>query len=287
MAKLQWHVTGEKRYETGVKDVALFISKDTFKETDTSDYIDGVAWNGITAVNETPSGGEASDLYADDEKYLSLYSEEELGVSVEAYTYPDEWGICDGSATVGGGLELKQQIRKMFGLAYITTVGNDINGNAEGEKLHLLYGCKAAPSDRSYSTINESPEAITFSWELTTTKQPVPENFKKTALITIDTTKLEGGKDNETYKTLKNLVYGTDSSEPTLPKASSVIEMFMGEQVKYTYVLLTSEPEDWATKYYTDYYIIDGLKFVLISIGEGAPEFAANTYYKKEVVSEG
>lgn len=227
MAKLQWHVTGEKRYETGVKDVALFTSKDTFSEEDTSDYVEGVAWNGITSVNETPSGGEASDLYADDEKYLSLYSEEELGVSVEAYTYPDEWGICDGSAIVGGGLELKQQSRKMFGLAYVTTVGNDINGNAEGEKLHLLYGCKAAPSDRSYSTINDSPEAITFSWEITTTKQPVPENFKKTALITIDTTKLEGGKANETYTTLKNLVYGTDSSEPTLPKASSVIEMFM------------------------------------------------------------
>lgn len=230
--KLAWHNTGEKFFETGVKDVVLYVIKDEFNEADESDYVDGVAWDGVTSVGETPSGGEASDLYADDEKYLSLYSEEELGVSIEAYTYPDEFGQCDGSESIGGGLELKQQGRKMFGMSYITTVGNDTEGNDKGEKLHLIYGCKAAPSDRSYATINDSPEAITFSWELTTTKQAVPVGYKKTSLITIDTTKLEGGKTNDTYKALKDMVQGTGDSEtgtaPTLPKVSAVIDMFAG-----------------------------------------------------------
>lgn len=236
--KLKWHETGEKYYETGIKDVVLFVYNDEATASDDSDYEDGVAWNGVTSLSETPSGGEASDLYADDDKYLSLYSEEQLGASIEAYTYPDEWGECDGSAIVGDGLELKQQTRKMFGLAYITTVGNDTNGNDEGEKLHLLYGCKASPSDRSYATINDSPEAITFSWELTTTKQEVPEGYKKTCLITVDTTKLTGGKDNATYKQLKAMVQGVDADStanpavsaaaPYLPRAKAVIEMFAG-----------------------------------------------------------
>ena len=238
MAKLKWHETGKKYYETGIKDVVLFVYNDEATASDDSDYEDGVAWNGVTSLSETPSGGEASDLYADDDKYLSLYSEEQLGVSIEAYTYPDEWGVCDGSAVVGDGLELKQQTRKMFGLAYITTVGNDTNGNDEGEKLHLLYGCKTSPSDRSYATINDSPEAITFSWELTTTKQEVPEGYKKTCLITIDTTKLTNGKNNATYKQLKAMVQGVDADStadpavadaaPYLPRAKAVIEMFAG-----------------------------------------------------------
>lgn len=238
MAKLKWHETGKKYYETGIKDVVLFVFNDEATASDDSDYEAGVAWNGVTTLSETPSGGEASDLYADDDKYLSLYSEEQLGVSIEAYTYPDEWGVCDGSAVVGNGLELKQQTRKMFGLAYITTVGNDTNGNDEGEKLHLLYGCKASPSERSYATINDSPEAITFSWELTTTKQEVPDGYKKTCLITVDTTKLTGGKNNATYKRLKAMVQGIDAdatadpviadAAPYLPRAKAVIEMFGG-----------------------------------------------------------
>lgn len=278
MAKLKWHETGKKFYETGIKDVALYIWDETaakyvantdstykankyYERTGSSEpydyelltsdtapenwatnyttyyvvnpteYGDGVAWNGVTSLSETPSGGEASDLYADDDKYLSLYSEEQLGASIEAYTYPDEWEQCDGAATVDG-VGLKQQTRKMFGLAYITTVGNDTNGNDEGEKLHLLYGCKASPSDRSYATINDSPEAITFSWELTTTKQEVT-GYKKTALITIDTTKLTPGSDgtgksNEKYVALKALVQGSANNDPILPKPDVVLEMMEG-----------------------------------------------------------
>ena len=225
MAKLTWHDTGEKFYETGIKDVVLYVYDETNHATD-SEYRKGVAWNGVTSLSETPSGGEASDLYADDDKYLSMYSEEQLGASIEAYTYPDEWAECDGSTIVANGLELKQQSRTMFALAYITTVGNDVDGNDKGEKLHLLYGCKASPSDRSYSTINDSPEAITFSWELTTTKQAVPEGYKKTCLITVDTTKLTGGKENATYVALKGIIQGTENSDPYMPAASDVIGMF-------------------------------------------------------------
>jgi len=276
MAKLTWHQTGEKYYETGIKDVALYIwdenaakyvaipegdsapefvsgkyyEKDgnnydvlttvpddwaanytNYYELNKTEYGEGVAWNGVTSLSETPSGGEASDLYADDDKYLSMYSEEQLGASIEAYTYPDEWEQCDGSVTTDG-VGLKQQTRKMFGLAYITTVGNDTNGNDEGEKLHLLYGCKASPSDRSYATINDSPEAITFSWELTTTKQEVT-GYKKTALVTIDTTKLTPGADgtgksNAKYVALKALVQGSADNDPTLPKPDVVLEMMDG-----------------------------------------------------------
>lgn len=276
MAKLTWHETGKKYYETGIKNVALYVwdenidkyvsipagdsapefvagkyySKEgttytvlteapadwattytTYYMENTTEYGEGVAWNGVTSLSETPSGGEASDLYADDDKYLSLYSEEQLGASIEAYTYPDEWEQCDGAATVDG-VGLKQQTRKMFGLSYITTVGNDTNGNDEGEKLHLLYGCKASPSDRSYATINDSPEAITFSWELTTTKQEVT-GYKKTALITVDTTKLTPGTDgtgktNPKYLALKALVQGSANGTPTLPKPDVVLEMMDG-----------------------------------------------------------
>lgn len=273
--KLKWHETGKKFYETGIKDVALYIWDETLPKniyvanddstyaankfysrsgtageytytlltSDTApegwaenytdyfvatpnptEYGEGVAWNGVTSLSETPSGGEASDLYADDDKYLSLYSEEQLGASLEAYTYPDEWEQCDGAANVNG-VGLGQQERKMFGLSYITTVGNDTNGNDEGEKLHLLYGCKASPSDRSYATINDSPEAITFSWELTTTKQEVA-GHKKTALLTIDTTRLEGGKKNPKYIALKNMVQGTANTAPILPKPQVVLDMF-------------------------------------------------------------
>ena len=273
MAKLTWHETGKKFYETGIKDVALYIWDEdaakyvantdstyeankyyertgsaepytytlltgstapenwattytTYYVVNPTEYSNGVAWNGVTSLSETPSGGEASDLYADDDKYLSLYSEEQLGASIEAYTYPDEWEQCDGAATVDG-VGLKQQTRKMFGLSYITTVGNDTNGNDEGEKLHLLYGCKASPSDRSYATINDSPEAITFSWELTTTKQEVT-GYKKTALITVDTTKLNNGKSNSQYVALKALIQGSENNEPTLPKPDVVLEMMEG-----------------------------------------------------------
>lgn len=240
MAKLTWRNMGGQYYETGVEQVVLYVVKDSSSDTPAnSDYKVGVAWRGVTSISETPSGGEASDLYADDDKYLSLYSEEQMGATIEAYFYPDEWGKCDGSAFAddsgdGLALELKQQERRMFALSYVTKVGNDTNGNDAGEKLHLLYGCKASPSDRSYATINDSPEAITFSWELTTTKQEVPTGFKKTCLITIDTTKLTPGADgtgktNTTYLALKDILQGTDGTsgtDPYIPTAAAVIQMF-------------------------------------------------------------
>ena len=181
MSKIVWDKTGERFYETGVKNGVLYIPTDGV-------YSKGVAWNGLTAVTESPSGAEATALYADDIKYLNLMSNEEFGATIEAYTYPDEFAECDGSASLATGVVIGQQSRKTFGLCYRTTLGNDTDGNDYGYKLHLIYGAMAAPSEKGYATINDSPEAITFSWEVTTT--PVSVNgFKPTASITIDSTK--------------------------------------------------------------------------------------------------
>ena len=184
-------------------------------------YNKGVAWNGITSVTENPSGAEESPLYADDIKYLSLYSVEEFGATIEAYTYPDEFAECDGSAEIAKGVMIGQQNRKTFGLCYKTTIGNDVDGNDHGYKLHIIYGAMASPSQKAYSTINDSPEAITFSWDLTTT--PVTVNGKKpTASITIDSTKA----DAEKLAALEEILYGKDGTgvdsqtgakEPRLP----------------------------------------------------------------------
>ena len=186
MSKLVWDKTGERLYETGVKQCVLYLPTNGV-------YSKGVAWNGITAVNENPSGAEATALYADDSKYLNLYSVEEFGATVEAYTYPDEFAECDGSAEIAKGVMVGQQTRKTFGLCYRTTIGNDVDGNDHGYKLHIIYGAMASPSEKAYSTINDSPEAMTFSWELTTT--PVTVTGKKpTASIVIDSTKCDPQK---------------------------------------------------------------------------------------------
>ena len=163
MSRLTWDNAGERYYETGVKQGVLYPIQSDGK------YSLGVAWNGLTAVTESPSGAEATALYADDIKYLNLISNEEFGATIEAYTYPDEFAECDGSAALADGVMLGQQKRKTFGLCYKTTVGNDVDGNDYGYKLHLIYGCLAAPSEKAYATINDSPEAITFSWEVSTT----------------------------------------------------------------------------------------------------------------------
>ena len=209
MSKLKWDQTGEKFYETGVKNGVLYLLNESGK------YNNGVAWNGLTAVTESPSGAEATKLYADDTNYVSLYSAEVFGATVEAYTYPPEFEACDGTAQLTKGVTIGQQDRSTFGMCYRTTIGNDVAGNDYGYKLHLIYGAKASPSEKAYNTINDSPEAITFSWELTTT--PVTVNgFKPTASITIDSTKADPTK----LAALEDILYGKDGepgSEARLP----------------------------------------------------------------------
>lgn len=217
MSKLVWDQTGERLYETGVKQGVLY----PIGENGT--YPLGVAWNGLTAVTESPSGAEATALYADDIKYLNLYSAEEFGATVEAYTYPDEFALCDGSAELATGVMIGQQTRKAFGLSYKTTLGNDVDGNDHGYKLHIIYGAMASPSEKSYASINDSPEAITFSWELTTTPVSV-EGFKPTATVVIDSTKVDATK----LAALETILYGSDDKEPRLPLPDEIVTV-MGE----------------------------------------------------------
>lgn len=205
MSKLVWDQIGERYYETGVKYGVLYVQE-------AGAYPKGVAWNGLTAVTESPSGAEATPLYADDIKYLNLMSNEEFGATIEAYTYPDEFAQCDGSAAIATGVMIGQQSRKTFGLCYRTTVGNDADGNDYGYKLHLIYGALAAPSEKAYATINDSPEAITFSWEVSTTPVNV-EGYKPTASVTIDSTKV----DKEKLAALEAILYGSESEEARLP----------------------------------------------------------------------
>ena len=205
MSKLVWDETGKRYYETGVKNGVLYIPT-------AGVYSKGVAWNGLTAVTESPSGAESTPLYADDIKYLNLISAEEFGATIEAYTYPDEFAACDGSAELATGVTIGQQNRKTFGLCYKTTLGNDVDGNGYGYKLHIIYGCMATPSEKAYASINDSPEAITFSWEVTTT--PVSVNgFKPTASLVIDSTKAEAAK----LTALEDILYGAEATEPRLP----------------------------------------------------------------------
>ena len=211
MPKLTWDNTGERIFETGVKQGVLYPIQSDGK------YTKGVAWNGLTAVTESPSGAEATALYADDIKYLNLLSNEEFGATIEAYTYPDEFAECDGSAELATGVMIGQQKRKIFGLCYRTTIGNDVEGNDYGYKLHLVYGCLAAPSEKGYSTINDNPDAITFSWEVSTTPVNVA-GFKPTSQITIDSTKADPTK----LAALEAVLYGAEAAEAKLPLPDEV-----------------------------------------------------------------
>lgn len=218
MSKLVWDQTGERFYETGVKQGVLYVQ-------DKGAYPKGVAWNGLTAVTESPSGAEATPLYADDIKYLNLMSAEEFGATIEAYTYPDEFMECDGSAALAEGVFIGQQSRKTFGLCYRTVLGNDQENNDYGYKLHLIYGALAAPSEKAYATINDSPEAITFSWELTTTPVTVT-GHKPTATVVIDSTKVAESQ----MKALEDVLYGTEAEEARLPLPDEILEIISASQ---------------------------------------------------------
>lgn len=218
MPRLVWDNTGERLYETGIDRGVLY------PQDNTGNYPNGVVWNGLSSVSESPSGAEANAIYADNIKYLELRSAEEFGATVEAYTYPDEFAVCDGSAEVATGVNVGQQPRKKFGLSYRTIVGNDIENDSYGYKLHLIYNAMASPSERQYQTVNDSPEAISFSWEMTTTPVAVGGNFKPTASITIDSTKADAAKLAE----LEDVLYGSDTAEARLPLPAEVIDIMGG-----------------------------------------------------------
>lgn len=214
MSKLVWDQMGERLYETGVSHGVLYPQEG-------GAYPKGVAWNGLTAVTESPSGAEPNPLYADNIKYLTLMSAEEFSATIEAYTYPDEFAQCDGSAELAEGVSIGQQKRKAFGLCYRTVLGNDTDSNDYGYKLHLIYGALAAPSEKAYATVSDSPEAITLSWEVSTTPVSVA-GFKPTSIITIDSTKVNKSKLAE----LEAKLYGDVSSEATLPLPDEIAAIF-------------------------------------------------------------
>ncbi|WP_418445845.1 hypothetical protein [Anaerobutyricum hallii] len=214
--RLTWDDAGKRLYETGVKQGVLY------PQDDNGAYPKGVAWNGLTAVTESPEGAEPTPLYADDIKYLNLLSTEEFKATVEAYTYPDEFAECDGSGSLVEGVTIGQQDRKTFGLSYRTSLGNDVKGNEYGYKLHIVYGCLAAPSEKAYATVNDSPEAITFSWEVSTTPVNVT-GFKPTASLVLDSVKLGAAK----MKAIEDVLYGSSAAEARLPlpdEIKSIIE---------------------------------------------------------------
>lgn len=208
--RLKWDQTGERFYETGVDRGVLYVQDSTGK------YPKGVAWNGLTGFTESPSGAEATALYANNGKYLNLYSAEEFSGTLEAYTYPDEFAECDGSAEISVGVSVGQQTRKTFGLSYRTLIGNDTNGQSHGYKIHLVYGAVAAPSEKAYATVNDSPEAITFSWEVSTTPVDVSD-FKPTATLIIDSTKVSAAA----LKAIEDKLYGTDAGAEGSPAATA------------------------------------------------------------------
>lgn len=240
--KLEWDAIGERFYETGIDHGVLYPVVN-------GAYPKGYAWNGLTNVSESPSGAEQTPLYADNIKYLTLTSAEEFGLTIEAYTYPDEWEECDGTATLANGVKIGQQARKKFGLCYRTKKGNDVDGDAHGEKLHLVYGCSASPSERGYSTVNDSPEAITFSWTVTTTPITL-EGYSPVALITIDSTKVDSTK----YTQLKDILYGTNGSasynEVTPVGTENPSEEGWYELVDDAYILSTDTSVNNSKSYY-------------------------------------
>lgn len=221
MSKIVWDAEEDRTYETGIDHGVLYIPE-------AGEYSNGVAWNGLTAVTESPSGAEPSPIYADNIKYLNLISAEEFGGTIEAVTFPREFYQFDGGAIVAGGIVVGQQGRSKFGLSYRTLVGDAVVGTKKGYKLHLVYGAQATPSERAYNTVNDSPETATFSWEFTTTAVPM-EGFQPTSLITIDSTKVVASE----LAALELLLYGDETNDPSLPSPDEVIALFptSGEEV--------------------------------------------------------
>lgn len=232
MTRITWDNIGERFYETGVEHGVLYPYKNDA-------YQNGVAWNGLTAVSESPEGAEANALYADNIKYLNLISNEEFKATIEAYTYPDEFAECDGSASIANGVMVGQQKRIPFGLSYVTRVGNDTEGTDKGKKYHIIYNATAAPSEKGYSTINDSPEAITFSWEVSTIPVEIGEGFRPTAHIVIDTTKVN---DSTKIELLEDMLYGDANTAPTLPTPAQLIAIF--GDAPTTYKLTITEDTD-------------------------------------------
>lgn len=227
MAVIQWDKTGERLYETGVDHGVLYIPDSE------GEYSNGYAWNGLTSVSESPSGAEANPQYADNIKYLNLISNEEFGATIEAFTYPEEFAQCDGTALVGG-VQISQQVRKQFGFSYRTLIGNDLVGTEFGYKLHLVYGCDAAPSEKTRSTVNDSPEAATFSWEITTNPVAVPGNnpstgkpYRPTSHLIVDSTEVTA----EGMKAIEDVLYGTETDGPRLPLPGEVLTLLEGKVV--------------------------------------------------------
>ncbi len=214
MSKLVWDKAGEHYYETGVDHGVLYVRT-------AGTYGKGVAWNGLTAVTESPSGAESNPLYADNIKYLNLISTEEFGATIEAYTYPKEFEACDGTAELADGVTIGQQNRSTFGLCYRTKIGNDVDGDTLGYKLHIIYGCLASPSEKNYQTVNDSPEAISFSWEISTTPVEVTGKLP-TACLTIDSRTVDAAK----LATLETKLYGSEDTEPTLLMPDEIATMF-------------------------------------------------------------
>lgn len=223
MSKIVWDQTSERTYETGVDHGVVYPAAAN------GTYPKGVAWNGLSSVSESPSGAEPTDIYADNIKYISIRSAEDFGATVEAYTYPDEFAVLDGSAEIAKGVRIGQQERKTFGMSYRSRIGNDIDGNDHGYKLHLIYGASVSPSEKQYQTINDSPEAITFSWEMTTTPINVT-GYKPTSQMTIDSTKVAADK----LAALEEILYGKDPTteggddgvDARLPLPDEVITLF-------------------------------------------------------------
>ena len=239
---LSWDAPANRLYEVGIDRVVLY------KQTNDSTYPKGVAWNGVTTLTESSSGAEETKLYADNIKYLSIRSAEEIGGTIEAYTYPDEWKECDGRRSLATGVEVSQQVRKSFGLAYRTTLGNDVEDNDYSYKLHLFYNLTAAPTERSYATINDSPEAITFSWELASTPITMPNGLKASSLITINAAEA----DAEKLATLEQILYGSVSYEETDDEAPQTGKTYYTQTAGGAYVVFTGSTFEAGTTYYEE-----------------------------------
>lgn len=269
MSMLQWDQTTEKKYHVGIHSVALFVSD----SSQSSGYATGVAWNGVTAVNESPSGAEATDLWANDSKYGSLRSAEQFGGTIEAYMSPVEFDACDGSATIGSGVVIHQQNRKPFGLAYKETIGNDTDGMEHGEVLHLVYNATASPSESNHETVNDSPDVSPLSWEFDTTPVAVT-GYKPTSHFEFRSTEMSAAD----WAKINSKVYGSSESDAELPLPSWIVSEF---GTVYTYAVLTTEPDDWDTAYYTNYYTKYGSTYTLIPRQDSAPDFQSGQYYKR------